>query len=370
VRARTGLVLDPYFSATKMRWLLDHGALDAMSAPSLATVDTWLLWWLTGGVDGGVFVTEPSNAARTSLVDLATRDWSADMAELFGVPTSSLARVVASCGRFGEVSANAVPELAGVAITGVLGDQQAALFGQACFEPGTIKATYGTGAFVLSQAGPAVPDVVDGLVTTVAWDLGEFGPSAYALEGSAFVAGAAVQWMRDELGFVERSDDLEALALSAASSDGVSFVPAFTGLGSPFWRADARGAITGLSRGAGRAQVARALVESLAHQVRAMTDTFATARVAPTELRADGGAARMDLLLQLQATGSRLPVLRSTTLEATARGAATLAGLGAGFYSSIEEISELWECDRRFEPEDATALDAAYVAWRRAIERA
>ncbi len=369
VRSTTGLVLDPYFSATKMRWLLEHGAIDAMSTPSLATVDTWLLWWLTGGVDGGVFVTEPSNAARTSLVDLATRDWSAPMAELFGVPTSVLAPVVVSCGRFGEVSARAVPELAGVAITGVLGDQQAALFGQACFQPGTIKATYGTGAFVLSQAGPDVPDVVDGLVTTVAWDLGEFG-AAYALEGSAFVAGAAVQWLRDELGFVERSDDLEALALSAPSSDGVSFVPAFTGLGSPFWRADARGAVTGLSRGAGRAQVARALVESLAHQVRAMTDAFATARVAPTELRADGGAARMDLLLQLQATGSRLPVLRSTTLEATARGAATLAGLGAGFYSSLEEISSLWECDRRFEPGEATALDAAYAAWRRAADRA
>lgn len=370
VRSTTGLVLDAYFSATKMRWLVDHGALDGARSPALATIDTWLLWWISGGVDNGVFVTEASNAARTSLLDLATRDWSPGMIDLFGVPRDALATVVASCGNFASVHADVVPELAGVPVTGVLGDQQAALFGQACFAPGVVKATYGTGAFVLAHAGETPPPVVDGLVTTVAWDLGERGLAAYALEGSAFVAGAAVQWLRDELGFVNRSADLEALALSVPSSDGVAFVPAFTGLGSPFWRADARGAITGLSRGVGRAQIARALVEALAYQVRAMTDAFATASTAPTELRADGGAAEMDLLMQLQATNSRLPVLRSRSLEATARGAATIAGLGAGVYSSLESLAELWEWDRRFEPEDPAVVDAGYDAWRRAVSHA
>ncbi|MDE3065809.1 MAG: glycerol kinase GlpK [Acidobacteriota bacterium] len=370
VRATTGLVLDPYFSATKMRWLLDHGALDDARAGALATVDTWLLWRLTGGADGGVFATEPSNAARTCLMDLAARDWSSEMLDLFGVPAAALAPIVASCSTFGSIDPSVVPELGGVPIAGVLGDQQAALFGQACVAPGVVKATYGTGAFVLANAGPSVPDVVEGLVTTVAWDLGERGGATYALEGSSFVAGAAVQWLRDELGFLAESSDLEALALQAPSSDGVMFVPAFTGLGSPFWRADARGAITGLSRGVGRAQIALALVEALAYQVRAMTDAFALARTAPVELRADGGAAAMDLLLQLQATNSRLPVLRSRSLEATARGAATLAGLGVDLYRSLEDVASLWEADRRFEPEDPLAADAGYAAWCRAAERA
>jgi glycerol kinase len=369
VRSTTGLVLDPYFSATKMRWLVEHDAVHDASAPSLATVDTWLMWNLTGGVDGGSYLTEPSNAARTSLLDLATREWSSDMADLFGVPTNALARVVPSCSPFGTVSGALVPELAGVPITGVLGDQQAALFGQAGFAPGVVKATYGTGAFVLAHAGATPPDVVEGLVTTVAWDLGERGGPAYALEGSAFVAGAAVQWLRDELGFVAHADDLEALARSVASSDGVAFVPAFTGLGSPFWRAEARGAITGLSRGVGRAHIARALVEALAFQVRAMTDAFAAASITPKELRADGGAAAMDLLLQLQATNSRMPVLRSRSLEATARGAATIAGLGAGVYDTLGQIEGLWEFDRRFEPEDPGAVDAGYRAWLGAVER-
>jgi glycerol kinase len=370
VRSATGLILDAYFSATKMRWLADHGALDTARRPALATIDTWLLWRLTGGPDAGVFVTEASNAARTSLLDLGTRRWSRPMLELFGVPEATLASVVASAGPFGVVHRSVVPELAGVPITGVLGDQQAALFGQAGFAPGVVKATYGTGAFVLAHAGSVPPEVVAGLVTTVAWDLGALGGPAYALEGSAFVAGAAVQWLRDELGFLGASADLEALALRASASDGVAFVPAFTGLGSPFWRADARGAIVGLSRGVGRPQIARALVEALAFQVRAMTDAFATTSVAPTQLRADGGASSMDLLLQLQATSSRLPVLRSRTVEATARGAATIAGLGAGVFSTLEEVGELWECEHRFEPEDPASADVLYAAWRRAVERA
>ena len=370
VRATTGLVLDSYFSASKMRWFLDHAHMDALIAPSFATVDSWLVWWLTGGVDGGLFATEASNASRTMLMDLATLRWSPAMMTLFDVDPAMLATIQPSLSTFGTVNARVVPELAGVAITGVLGDQQSALFGQACFRPGIVKATYGTGAFLLANVGDTSPGVVDGLITTLAWDLGERASPTYALEGSAFVAGAAVQWLRDELGFIDDTADVEALALSVSDSAGVQFVPAFTGLGSPFWRGDARGSITGLSRGAGRGQIARALVDALAYQVRAMTDAFGDGGVTLHELRADGGAAAMDLLMQLQATNSRLPVLRSSSLEATARGAATIAGLGAGVWSSLEELSDLWTMDRRFEPEDPLVADLGYAAWRRAILRA
>jgi glycerol kinase len=370
IRATTGLVLDSYFAATKMRWFLDHGHMDALTQPSLATVDSWLVWWLTGGVNGGVFATEASNASRTMLMDLATLQWSTSMTTLFDVDPSMLALIRPSLSAFGTVSASVVPELADVPITGILGDQQAALFGQACFRPGVVKATYGTGAFILANVGEVNPGVFDGLITTLAWDLGDVAPPTYAVEGAAFVAGAAVQWLRDEMGFIEDSARLESLALSVDDSAGVQFVPAFTGLGSPFWRSDARGSITGLSRGAGRAQIARALIEALAYQVRAMTDAFRDGGIAVAELRADGGAATMDLLLQLQATNSRLPVLRSTSLEATARGAATIAGLGVGLWSSLEELEGLWTFDNRFEPEDPLFIDLGYAAWRRALEHA
>jgi glycerol kinase len=262
-----------------------------------------------------------------------------------------------------------VPELDGVPIAGILGDQQAALFGQACFEPGVVKATYGTGAFILANVGVKNPGVFDGLITSLAWDLGDGAPT-YCVEGSAFVAGAAVQWLRDEMGFIDASSQLEALASSVTDSAGVQFVPAFTGLGSPFWRNDARGSITGLSRGVGRGQIARALVEGLAYQVRAMTDAFANGGIELHELRADGGAAAMDLLLQLQATNSKLPVVRSTSLEATARGAATIAGLGAGVWPSLDRLGELWSYDRRFEPQDPLFVDLGYAQWRRALVHA
>jgi glycerol kinase len=369
VRSTTGLVLDSYFSATKMRWLLDHGAMDHLEAPSFATVDSWLTWRLTGGVDGGVFATEPSNASRTLLMDLTTRQWSEAMTRLFGVDPRMLAAIQPSMSRFGVVSADVVPELAGVPITGILGDQQAALFGQACFTPGVVKATYGTGAFILANVGDVNPGIFDGLITSLAWDLGNVAPT-YCVEGSAFVAGAAVQWLRDEMGFIDESSQLETLALSVSDAAGVQFVPAFTGLGSPFWRSDARGSITGLSRGVGRGQIARALVEGLAYQVRAMTDAFRDGGIELHELRADGGAAAMDLLMQLQATNSKLPVLRSTSLEATARGAATIAGLGAGLWSSLERLTDLWTYDRRFEPEDPLFVDLGYAQWRRALAHA
>ena len=370
VRAATGLVLDPYFSATKMQWLLERGVLDHASSPSLCTVDSWLLWWLSGATETGVFATEPSNASRTMLMDLETLDWSPEMASLFGVPTSALANIRPSASNFARVAAAVVPELAGVPITGILGDQQAALFGQACFEAGVVKATYGTGAFVLANAGEDVPVAHDGLLSTLAWDLGAYGPATYALEGSAFVAGAAVQWLRDELGFINASNELEGLARSVPDSAGVQFIPAFSGLGSPFWRSDARGAITGLSRGVGRGQIARALVEALAYQVRAMTDAFSASGVAMRELRADGAAAAMDLLLELQATNSRVVVRRSAHLEATARGAATLAGFDVGLWDSLEDLATRWRAERTFEPADPLFVDLGYQAWLRALERA
>ncbi len=364
VRATTGLVLDSYFSATKMKWMLDRGLADGSSTPSFATIDTWLIWSLSGGA----FLTEPSNASRTSLLDLATLDWSPSMMELFGVSRSMLADVMPSSNHFAVVSGEVVPELAGVPIAGVLGDQQAALFGQACFAPGLVKATYGTGAFVLAHAGSSAPSVVRGLLSTVAWDLGERGRT-YALEGSAFVAGAAVQWLRD-LGVINASSDLEALASSVADSAGVQFVPAFTGLGSPFWNPDARGSLSGLSRGVGRGEIARALVEALAYQVRAITDEFSRGGIELVELRADGGVAAMDLLLQLQATNSRVEVKRSSTLEATARGAASIAGLSIGLWSSLEDLAARWRCDARFLPGDPLFVDVGYGAWLRALERA
>jgi glycerol kinase len=370
VRATTGLVLDPYFSATKMKWLLEHGALDGADAGGLATIDTWLLWYLSGGPRGGVFATEASNASRTMLMDLTTLEWSPAMLSLFDVPLELLAPIRPSTSNFASISADVVPELAGVPVTGILGDQQAALFGQACFSAGVVKATYGTGAFILANAGESVPGVFDGLISTLAWDLGDFGPVNYAVEGSAFVAGAAVQWLRDEMDFLDHADELEGLANSVADNAGAIFVPAFTGLGSPFWRSDARGSITGLSRGVGRGHIARALVEALAYQVRAMTDAFEENGLALHELRADGGAAAMSLLLELQATNSRLPVLRCASLEATARGVATVAGLGVGLWNSLEELSERWEYERRFEPTDPTLVDIGYAAWRRAVERA
>lgn len=365
VREITGLVLDSYFSGTKMRWLQDHGALASMTQPALATVDAYLVWVLT---EGTVFATEPSNASRTMLMDLRTLSWSQEMCAILGVDMDSLPEMRPSIGSFGVV--RAVPELHGLPINAILGDQQAALFGQACFDPGMVKATYGTGAFILANAGHDVPTEREGLITTVAWDPGRHDIPAYAYEGSSFVAGAAIQWLRDELGIIQRADEIGPLAESVPDAGGVTFVPAFTGLGSPFWRSDARGTIMGLSRGSGRAQIARAVVEALAFQVRAMTDAFREGGVTISELRADGGAAAMNLLLQLQATNSRVPVVRSTSLEATARGAATAAGLEAGVWSSFDALRQTWTSDFVASHEDPTFVDLGYEAWMQAASRA
>jgi glycerol kinase len=388
VRERTGLVLDPYFSATKMEWLLGEGGLAPDPDLALATVDAWVLWNLTGGVDGGVFATDATNASRTLLYDIVVRRWSDELGDLFGIPDHLLPEVRPSCGRFGRLSATALGSdspLSGVPIGAMAGDQHAALFGQACFSPGMTKATFGTGSFVLMNAGPVCPEPVEGLVTTLAWDLGtegdvaigaDGGPSggrtsvAYALEGSVFVSGAGVQWLRDELGFFDESSDMEPLARSVASSEGVVVVPAFTGLGSPYWDAGARGTIVGLSRGLGRAHLARAMVEAMAFQVRDVVEAMANTDTAPTVLRVDGGASAMGLLLQLLADQSGLPVVRPESVETTALGVATMAGLAEGLWGSLDDLAALWTEDVGFAPEaPATDVEAAHRAWLGAVER-
>jgi glycerol kinase len=388
VRATTGLMLDPYFTATKITWLLRHGELAlSTDSPNLAfgTVDTWLLWNLTGGTEGGQFATDPSNASRTMLLDTATRAWSADLCALFDVPPHTLPEVRPSAGRFGLAHlpdlGPATAVLHGVPVSGVLGDQQAALFGQACIDPGMVKVTYGTGSFVLANAGPDRPAAPDGLTVSVAWDLGAHAgtsaagtgraPVAYALEGSTFVSGAAIQWLRDGLGLIGSAAEVGPLAESVADSGGVTFVPALTGLGSPWWDPAARGIITGITRGTGKAQLARACVEAMAYQVRDMTDAMRAASAYPlSALRADGGAAAMDLLLTLQAEQSRMPVSRPRSTESTALGAATLAGLTEGMWGSPDELAGLWDAEARFEPELPVELtDAVYAGWRRAVER-
>ncbi len=373
VRATTGLVLDPYFSATKMEWLLTEGGLDA-SHPALAlgTVDAWVLWNLTGGRDGGVFVTDVSNASRTLLFDIHEREWAGELAELFGVPLPTLPEVRSSCGRLGAVAEQTgLDALAGVPVSAIAGDQQAALFGQACFEPSMTKATYGTGSFVLTNVGPGCPAPADGLLTTIAWDLGEHGRGpTYALEGSTFVSGAAIQWLRDNLGVIERSEELGPLAASVPDAGGVTIVPAFTGLGSPWWDPGARGTVLGITRGTGRAQLARAVVEAIAFGVRAMADAMGSAGTAPSVLRADGGAAVMDLLLQFQADQLRIPVTRPVSIESTALGAAMMAGLAEEVWGSLDELGSLWRLDAEFVPAlDPGLADAAYATWLRTVER-
>jgi glycerol kinase len=389
VRERTGLVLDPYFSATKMHWLLAEGRVSPAEDLALGTVDSWVLWNLTGGTNGGVFATDTTNASRTMLLDIVVRRWSDELCDLFGVPPEHLADVRPSCGRFGrlaEAALGADSPLLGVPISGIAGDQHAALFGQACFDPGMTKVTIGTGSFVLMNAGPVCPPPVDGLITTLAWDLGTDGhnaigadggstkgwsPVAYALEGSVFSSGTGIQWLRDGMGIIDSAGDLEPLARSVETSDGVTMVPAFTGLGSPHWDPGARGTIVGLSRGVGRAHLARAMVEAMSFQVRDVTDTMGATATAPSLLRVDGGASVMDLLLQLVADQARLDVVRPRSVETTAIGAATLAGLAEGVWGSLDELAGLWTADASFAPVvPADDADLAHRAWLRAVGRA
>jgi glycerol kinase len=373
VRATTGLVLDPYFSATKFEWLLTQGGVSSRAAApdiALGTVDSWLVWNLTGGPSGGVHATEASNAGRTLLFDIGKLTWSPELAQLFGVPFSALAEVRPSGGRFG-VTALGLPVPSGTPVSGVLGDQQAALFGQACLSPGLTKNTYGTGSFVLMNVGETCPDPVEGLLTTVAWTIEGQPGATYALEGAIFVTGAAVQWLRDGLGLINDSADIGPLAATCDDTGGVVVVPAFTGLGSPWWDPYARGTILGITRGTTPAHLARAVVEAMAYQTRDVVEAMSAAsgHTIP-ELRVDGGASAMDLLLQIQADQLQAPVTRPVVQETTALGAAYIAGLAEGVWSSPEDVASRWTLDRRFEPHLPLAdADAGHARWLRAVER-
>lgn len=368
VRRATGLVLDPYFSATKLEWLLTEGGVEASPSLAFGTVDSWVCWRLTGGPDGGVHATDPSNASRTLLFDIGRLEWSDELCSVFSVPRSCLPDVRPSSGRLGLTEPAAAAGLS-VPVSGVAGDQQAALFGQACFSPGMTKNTYGTGSFVLMNLGPTLPEPAEGLLTTVAWSLG--GEVTYALEGAIFATGAAIQWLRDGLGIIAEAAECGPLAESVPDTEGVYFVPAFIGLGSPWWDPYARGAILGLTRGVGPGHLARAAVEAMAHQTRDVVEAMESAggtRI--SELRADGGAAVMDLLCQFQADLLRVPVRRPALSETTALGAAYLAGLGEGVWASPAEVAGQWLLGAEFTPAmTEREAERRQAAWRRAVER-
>jgi glycerol kinase len=368
VQSRTGLLLDPYFSGTKVRWILENvpGVRRRAEAGELAfgTVDSWLIWKLTGGA---VHATDPSNASRTLLFNIHTGQWDEEMLRLFGIPKPVLPEVRRSSGSFGEIADPGFPY--SMPICGVAGDQQAALFGQACFEPGITKNTYGTGCFMLMQTGQHPVASKNRLLTTVAWDT---GTREYALEGSVFIGGAVVQWLRDGLKIISSSEEVEQLAATVPDNGGVYLVPAFAGLGAPHWDAYARGAVLGITRGITGGHIARAAVESIAFQVADLVGAMETdSGIRLGELRVDGGASRNNVLLQFQADLLGVPVERPAVTETTALGAAYLAGLAAGVYSDREVIARQWRVDRRFEP--AMSRDQAQAMrarWSRAVERA
>jgi glycerol kinase len=367
-RQRTGLLLDPYFSGTKLAWMLTHidGMRHRAEAGELAfgTVDSWLVWQLTGG---RLHITDASNAARTLLYDIHRQCWDVELLALLDIPKALLPTVHTSSEIYGATDATIFGSP--IAIGGIAGDQQAALFGQACHKSGMAKNTYGTGCFMLMQTG-AVPHVsTHGLITTAAAQPGT--APAYALEGGVFIGGAVVQWLRDGLGIIKHSGEVEGLAASVPDSGGVHFVPAFAGLGAPYWDPNARGAIVGLTRGTTSAHIARAAIESIAYQSAELAEAMqADARQAITELRVDGGAAANNTLLQLQADLLGIPVVRPRVLETTALGAAYLAGLAAGVWTNVAALDALWQVEQRFEPamardQAATLLDA----WRHAVSR-
>ena len=369
-RQRTGLVLDAYFSGTKIRWLLEtvpdaeRRAEDGTLA--FGTVDAWLVWKLTGG---RVHATDVTNASRTLCLNLETVDWDDDMLKALRVPRAMLPRLVPSSGVIGETAdLGWLP--AGVPIAGIAGDQHAALFGQACYVRGSVKNTYGTGCFVLLNTGPTPVRSRAGLLTTLAWKIGD--TTTYALEGSVFIAGAALQWLRDGLGLIAQAADSEALALSVPDTGGVYFVPAFVGLGAPYWDMYARGTIVGLTRGTSRAHLVRAALEAIAYQSRDVLEAMASdAGVAVDALRVDGGATANDFLCQFQADVMGANVLRPAVIETTALGAAYLAGLGVGLWPSLNALAGHWTVERTFTPTMQTdRRDALYDGWRRAVERA
>ncbi|WP_066936031.1 glycerol kinase GlpK [Microtetraspora fusca] len=357
----TGLRLDPYFTGTKLAWLAENDPR-AWNTGNLAigTVDSYLIARLTNGER---HVTDPSNASRTLLYDITRGAWSPELCDLFGVPEEALPELVPNYGEIGRTSPEAFLGL-DLPISGVAGDQQAALFGQTCFSPGDVKCTYGTGSFILVNTGDEIVRSAAGLLTTVAWQAPS-GAMTYALEGAVFVTGAAVQWLRDGLGVIQSAAETEAVARTVPDSGGVVFVPALTGLGAPYWDPDARGTILGITRGTRRAHLVRATLEAIAFEVRDIVETM---DLPVPVLKADGGASANDLLMQLQADQIGTPVERPVVQETTALGAAFLAGLGAGVWSSQEELRETWRLDRRFEPGPDDG--AAYALWKKAVDRA
>jgi glycerol kinase len=367
-RAKTGLPMSTYSSALKLRWILDHVDRDP-SELAFGTIDSWVLWHLTGGIDGGVHATDVTNASRTMLMDLETLDWDGSILEELGIPRSVLPEIRGSS----EVYGTGVDDLDGVPIAGILGDQQAALFGQTCFAAGEAKCTYGTGAFLLMHTGTTPVHSTHGLITTVAARLGGPGmPATYALEGSVAVAGSLVQWLRDDLGIVDSADGIEALARSVPDSGEVVFVPAFSGLFAPHWRPDARGIVAGLTRFTTKAHIARAALEATAYQVADLAEAMAKDLGAPLpgELRVDGGMTRNGLLMQIQADILGSAVVVPEITETTALGAAYAAGLAVGFWRDLDELRSMTAATRRWEPQMADEdRTAALARWHKGIER-
>ncbi|GGJ39744.1 glycerol kinase GlpK [Deinococcus roseus] len=366
---KTGLVLDAYFSGTKLEWLLNNteGARERAAKGELAfgTIDCWLLWKLTGGK---VHVTDPSNAARTLLFNIHTGDWDDELLSILNIPRALLPEVKSSS----EVYGQTLPHLFGgeIPIAGIAGDQQAATFGQACHEVGMAKNTYGTGCFLLLNTGQEAIPSQNHLLTTVAWKRED--QLTYALEGSVFMAGATVQWLRDGLGIIRDSSEVESLAASVESTDGVYLVPAFVGLGAPYWDPYARGSLFGMTRGTTRAHIARAALESICFQTADVLHAMQEdSGITLTELRVDGGASRNNLMMQFQADILGVPVVRPKVTETTALGAAYLAGLAVGFWSGLQDISQQWQADERFEPNmSATTREKFLAGWKKAVDRA
>jgi len=370
-REKTGLPLSTYFSALKIRWILENirDAREQAEAGDLlfGTIDTYLLWRLTGGVNGGLHVTDVTNASRTQLMNLATLDWDEEILAAFGIPRNILPRIASSSELFGEAK---VDSIAGVKIAGMLGDQQAALFGQTCFRPGDAKNTYGTGCFMLMNTGERAVASNFGLLTTVGYKLGA-SPANYALEGSVAITGALVQWMRDNLGLIQKSTEIESLARTVKDNGGVYFVPAFSGLYAPYWRSDARGVIAGLTRFANKGHLARAVLESTAYQTREVLEAMEKdSEIQLFSLRTDGGMVENELLMQFQSDILNIPVLRPVIKETTALGAAYAAGLAVGFYSNLEDLRQNWAVETTWEPRmDEEQREHLYRGWKKAVIR-
>jgi len=369
-RAKVGLPLATYFSGPKVKWILDNvpGAQAKADAGDLlfGNIDTWCIWNLTGGVSGGVHVTDVSNASRTMLMNLATLDWDPDMLKVMGVPRSMLPAIKASSAVYGK----GVGELAGIPIAGDLGDQQAALFGQTCFSAGEAKNTYGTGCFMLLNTGTKPVQSKSGLLTTLGYKIGD-QPAVYALEGSIAITGALVQWLRDNLGMIKTSGEIEDLAKTVDDNGGVYFVPAFSGLFAPYWKSDARGVIAGLTRYVNKGHIARAVLEATAWQTREVLDAMNSDSGVPlTALKVDGGMVFNDLLMQFQADVLGVPVIRPKVAETTALGAAYAAGLAVGFWKEVEDLRANWQKDHEWKPKmDAKTREADLKLWKKAVTR-